>query len=155
MLHLPARFTFLALCSSSLLAAACGGSGSDAGIAVSARNGAAIPVAHDARGTAFTVDQGLLHLRNIELDLPAGLTCADVEGQLVGATCEPADACMFDPADLTYKTCTAPGEGRCTAWGNACRPASGCWFNPADGLHHSCSSPRDGSCGGYGDLCAP
>lgn len=86
--HLPTRFTFLGLATVSMLAAACGGG--DAGITVSARTGAAVPVANDATGAAFTLGRGLLHLRHIELDLPSGSSCADV-GDLAGAECHAGD----------------------------------------------------------------
>lgn len=89
MQHHPTRLTYLGLLSTSLLAAACGGGG-DAGIAVSARTGASVPVATDARGVAFTVSEGLLHLRHIELDLPDGQSCDDV-GPLVRAECHRGD----------------------------------------------------------------
>lgn len=71
----------------SLPLAACGGT-DGAGISVSALSGpGSTPTAEDASGTTFTLSEGLLHLRHIELDLPAGTTCADVADALVGATC--------------------------------------------------------------------
>jgi hypothetical protein len=70
-----------------LLAGACSDD-SGAGIAMSAlsKDGKA-PVAKDGTSSAFTMQQGLLHLRHIELDLPSGRSCSDLAGQLSGATC--------------------------------------------------------------------
>lgn len=42
----------------------------------------------DASGTDFTFTEILIHVRDVELDLPAGVTCADVEGELQGARCD-------------------------------------------------------------------
>ncbi len=74
-----------------LLAAACADDSSTAGLAMSAltKDGQA-PAPADRAGTRFTLQQGLLHLRHIELDLPAGQRCADLSGQLQGATCRDA-----------------------------------------------------------------
>ncbi|MEZ4404458.1 MAG: hypothetical protein R3B06_30845 [Kofleriaceae bacterium] len=92
MLHLNARHTIFAIASAALAGVGCS-DGSTAGVAVSALTGpgAGSPVATDAQGTAFTMSQGLLHLRHIELDLPAGTACADLADQLTGATCHDAD----------------------------------------------------------------
>lgn len=69
------------------LGAACSDS-SGAGISVAAlKQNDATPVAMDSAGTAFTMEQGLLHLRHIELDLPSSRSCSDLADQLVGATC--------------------------------------------------------------------
>lgn len=79
---------------------ACVDSGPDtgaAGFALTA-DGATAPVVDDS-GTSFTLASGHLDVRRIELDLPAGLTCADVAGVLVGATCEPAEAGDDTPED--------------------------------------------------------
>ncbi len=85
------RLSLLGIVSGSLFAAACGGGG-EAGVAVSALTGSGQrPVAADARGLAFTIDEGLLHLRHIELDLPSGTGCADVADRLTGAECHDAD----------------------------------------------------------------
>lgn len=74
-----------------VLVAGCADDSGTAGIAMSAlsRDGKA-PVPTDKAGTAFTMQQGLLHLRHIELDLPSGMTCAGLADQLVGATCKDA-----------------------------------------------------------------
>ncbi|MBK7534169.1 MAG: hypothetical protein IPI49_02135 [Myxococcales bacterium] len=45
------------------------------------------PVPTDTAGTSFTLQQGLLHLRHIEIDLPQGQRCADLGDTLAGATC--------------------------------------------------------------------
>jgi hypothetical protein len=50
----------------------------------------------DDGGSDFALQAGTLNLRDIELDLPDGTTCADVEGAFGGgATCEDSD----DPND--------------------------------------------------------
>jgi len=72
-----------------------------------------------------------------------------------GATCAPADGCMFDPADGRYKTCTKPVEGTCATWGAACTPPNKCLFNAKDGLHHACDAVSDGRCTAWGALCDP
>lgn len=46
----------------------------------------------DDRQGEFALVTAHLALRDIKLDLPEGITCADVEADLVGATCEPATA---------------------------------------------------------------
>lgn len=54
--------------------------------------GAGAPlVAEDDAGTAFALVAATLDVRDIRLDLPDGLTCADVQDTLVGARCEPDD----------------------------------------------------------------
>lgn len=76
------------LLATALLFAACSSESGGAGIAMSAlTSDGATPVPTDRTGTAFTLQQGLLHLRHIELDLPRGQRCADVSDQLAGATC--------------------------------------------------------------------
>ena len=72
-----------------------------------------------------------------------------------GASCAPADQCMYDPADRRYKQCGRASEGVCLAWGQACAPARKCMFSASDGLHHQCEEVADGSCKRYGALCAP
>ncbi|MBP8808027.1 MAG: hypothetical protein KBG48_15310 [Kofleriaceae bacterium] len=89
--NISPRLSLLGIVSGSLFAAACGGGG-EAGVAVSALTSAGQrPVAADAQGLSFTIDQGLLHLRHIELDLPSGTTCADIADRLSGAECDDAD----------------------------------------------------------------
>lgn len=89
MKHLTTRLSVLGISAGALLAAC--SDGGEAGVAVSALTASgARPVATDAAGVAFSVEQGLLHLRHIELDLPSGGSCADVSG-LVGAECHDAD----------------------------------------------------------------
>lgn len=74
------------LLSASVFAACSSESG--AGIAMSAlTSDGATPVPTDRTGTSFTLQQGLIHLRHIELDLPRGQRCADLGDQLAGATC--------------------------------------------------------------------
>lgn len=76
------------LLGASLVFAACTSDSGGAGIAMSALSkDGTTPVPTDRAGTAFTLQQGLLHLRHIELDLPEGRRCADLGDQLVGATC--------------------------------------------------------------------
>jgi hypothetical protein len=41
----------------------------------------------DEAGADFSMPTALVHLRHIELDLPAGKTCADIEADLVGGEC--------------------------------------------------------------------
>jgi hypothetical protein len=71
-----------------ILTAACADDAGTAGLAMSAlsRDGKA-PVPTDTVGTSFTLQQGLLHLRHIEIDLPQGQRCADLGDTLAGATC--------------------------------------------------------------------
>lgn len=71
---------------SSLILAACGG---DEGVGLSIRaasSGAGLGLA-DEGGTTYALQSAQVHLRHIELDLPAGTTCADLEGELAGAAC--------------------------------------------------------------------
>ncbi|MFP2925347.1 hypothetical protein ACLESO_09035 [Pyxidicoccus sp. 3LG] len=42
-------------------------------------------------GTAFTLTQARIHLRDIRLDLPKGTKCEDVSGLLAGAECKGGD----------------------------------------------------------------
>jgi hypothetical protein len=72
-----------------------------------------------------------------------------------GGPCTPADACMYDPTDRTYKKCGRAVEGTCAQWTGACAPASACMFDAADGLHHHCDAVSGGACQKYGALCAP
>ena len=91
-MHTPLdRISTFLLAAGAVLTAACS-DGGEAGVAVSAlsRSGV-VPVAADARGVSFTVQQGLLHLRHIELDLPRGTSCGDIAGQVRGAECHAAD----------------------------------------------------------------
>lgn len=74
-----------------LLFAACASESGGAGIAMSALStDGTTPVPTDRTGTSFTLRQGLIHLRHIELDLPRGQRCADLGDQLAGATCRDA-----------------------------------------------------------------
>lgn len=41
----------------------------------------------DTADTAFTLTEATLNLRDIKLDLPEGVTCADIEADLENATC--------------------------------------------------------------------
>jgi hypothetical protein len=73
-----------------------------------------------------------------------------------GGPCAPADGCMFDPQQRTYRSCAKVVEGTCAQWNaNTCAPASACMFDPDDGLHHHCDNIADGTCRKYGVLCAP
>ena len=45
-------------------------------------------VMFDAADTPYRISAAQLHLRDIELDLPDGMRCADLESQPVGASCE-------------------------------------------------------------------
>lgn len=79
-----------------LLASACSGGG-DAGIAVravtaSSHTADAPEAVTDQGGSSYTLVEAWLHLRHIELDLPDGITCADVEADLAGgAYCGASD----------------------------------------------------------------
>lgn len=46
----------------------------------------------DDSGASFKLERARFILRHIELDLPPGISCADVQSTLVGATCEADDA---------------------------------------------------------------
>lgn len=73
-----------------------------------------------------------------------------------GAPCAPADGCMFDPQQRSYRTCTKPVEGTCAEWSaTACAPPTACMFDPDDALHHHCDDIAGGTCRNYGALCAP
>jgi hypothetical protein len=73
-----------------------------------------------------------------------------------GGPCAPADGCMFDPQQRSYRTCAKPVEGACAEWSaSACAPASRCMFDPDDGLHHHCDDVAGGTCRTFGALCAP
>jgi hypothetical protein len=71
---------------------ACAGGGEGVGINVhavsltpgSADNGLAL---QDQGGADFSMPTALVHLRHIELDLPAGKACAEIEADLVGGQC--------------------------------------------------------------------
>lgn len=96
----------LAASSISLLAA-CGQSDDDstnAGLASSPRQVAfaltsaqgqpvssATPTFSDDRGITYTLTEARAVIRHIELDLPAGTTCAQINAQLQGVTCERTD----------------------------------------------------------------
>ncbi len=83
----------LALAITLPLATACGTDATAVGISVAALSGDGSPTltAADASGTSFSITAGQLAVRDIEFDLPAGLSCADVADQLVGASCEATD----------------------------------------------------------------
>lgn len=49
-------------------------------------SGGSIGVA-DEGGMSFTLSSAQVHLRQIQLDLPDGVTCADIEAELKGAAC--------------------------------------------------------------------
>lgn len=80
-------------------AAACGGQTGVAGIQVGATSsaltandpGAPLGIAGDD-GIAYAVSEARVHLRDIELDLPSDVSCADVEDALAGgAECDSSD----------------------------------------------------------------
>jgi hypothetical protein len=79
-----------------LLAGACSGSG-ETGLAVravtaSSHTADAPKAVTDQGGSSYTLVEAWLHLRHIELDLPVGVTCGDVEADLAGgAYCDPND----------------------------------------------------------------
>lgn len=83
--HLVRISLGLGLSALSLGAGACADDGG-VGVSVAALRGDG-PAA-DGAGTEFTITAGQLYLRHIELDLPSGRRCADVEGSLTGVTCE-------------------------------------------------------------------
>lgn len=67
-------------------------SGETAGIAVQAVSQVGTPtqgdlVFVDDGSTEFTLTEANLNVRDIKLDLPDGVRCADIEADLVGATC--------------------------------------------------------------------
>lgn len=91
-----------------LLTSACSGSG-DTGFSVravtSASHTADTPEAvTDQGGSQYTLVEAWLHIRDIELDLPAGVTCADVEADLAGgAYCDPDDDSLDDSPEAKIK----------------------------------------------------
>ncbi|MEZ4369023.1 MAG: hypothetical protein R2939_22490, partial [Kofleriaceae bacterium] len=61
------------------------------GVAIGALSGAgpgAPLTAADQAGVVYTLSAGQLGVRDIEFDLPDGVTCGDLDGELVGATCD-------------------------------------------------------------------
>ena len=54
--------------------------------ALRAEDGA--PASRDAKGEFYGLREARINLRDIELDLPDGVGCAELEGALVGASCE-------------------------------------------------------------------
>jgi hypothetical protein len=71
---------------------ACAGSGDGVGINVHAVSltpgsaGSALSL-QDQGGADFSMTSALVHLRHIELDLPEGKRCADIEADLAGGDC--------------------------------------------------------------------
>jgi hypothetical protein len=83
------------------LLACSGGAGDGAGFSIRAvsratgSSGSSLGVA-DEGGTSFGLGSALLHLRHIQLDLPRGMTCAEVEDGLAGATCRSDEKIHID-----------------------------------------------------------
>lgn len=50
------------------------------------------PASRDGDGAVHAFTEARVNLRDIELDLPDGVECADIADQLVGAYCDAADA---------------------------------------------------------------
>ena len=72
----------------SLVLAACGGGGGEgASLSIQAASSSGGLDLADDGGTTYALESAQVHLRHIELDLPAGASCADLEGELVGAAC--------------------------------------------------------------------
>lgn len=72
-----------------------------------------------------------------------------------GAPCQPADDCMLDGSDGTYKRCTQAVDGACLRFAGACAPQGSCWFRPDEGLYRECTQRKPGACGQWGALCKP
>lgn len=88
------RLTF-PMIAAALLAGACTPPNGTAGLAIEATSSSALDAAPttgltftDDDGTTWQADLALLRIREIELHLPAGVTCADIAADLVGARCE-------------------------------------------------------------------
>ena len=47
-------------------------------------------VARDDEGTDYALTEARVNIRDIDLDLPVGVACTDIEGQLQGARCDSA-----------------------------------------------------------------
>lgn len=100
----------------SCLLGACVTDGDVAGVGVRAVTGGGdVPASPseltftDDGGNQFAIESAYLHLRDIELDLPDGLTCADIASTLSGADCEPGDdkIVITGPLDIDLVAGTA------------------------------------------------
>ncbi len=99
------RNSLLSLVSGSLVVlCACGTTSDSIGLTIravsqSSTGAGSDMVVTDDGATSYEIVSARLHVEKIELDLPEGQTCADVAGQLAGASCH--DETEEDDADET------------------------------------------------------
>lgn len=72
-----------------------------------------------------------------------------------GAPCQPADDCVVDPSDRSFRRCAELVTGACQRFGAACAPRGSCWYRAEEALYRECLEKHPGRCGKWGALCDP
>ncbi len=72
-----------------------------------------------------------------------------------GAPCQPADDCMLDPSERSFRRCLELVAGVCQRFAAACAPRGSCWYRADEAQYRECLEKTPGRCGKWGALCDP